>query len=68
MGPLVNRRAVDDMQDGLRRVREQGGEILFAAKRWKVLCAPGAGERAPEMAILKEEIFAPILCLIEFEI
>jgi aldehyde dehydrogenase (NAD+) len=29
MGPLVNRRAVDDMTDGLRRIREQGGEILF---------------------------------------
>jgi acyl-CoA reductase-like NAD-dependent aldehyde dehydrogenase len=28
MGPLVNRRAVDDMMDGIRRIREQGGEIL----------------------------------------
>src|SRR5260370_37523479 len=28
MGPLVNRRAVDDMLDGLRRIGEQGGEIL----------------------------------------
>ena len=29
MGPLVNRRAVDDMMDGIRRIREQGGEILY---------------------------------------
>src|SRR5438270_12506130 len=28
MGPLVNRRAVEDMVDGIRRIREQGGEIL----------------------------------------
>src|SRR5476649_1609272 len=29
MGPLVNARAVDDMMEGLKRIREQGGEILF---------------------------------------
>ena len=33
MGPLVNRRAVDDMMDGIRRIREQGGEILFGGER-----------------------------------
>src|SRR4029079_5195343 len=33
MGPLVNRRAVSDMMDGLRRIREQGGEILFGGER-----------------------------------
>src|SRR5204863_2531839 len=27
MGPLVNRRAVTDMMDGIARIREQGGEI-----------------------------------------
>ena len=32
MGPLINRRAVDDMLDGLRRIREQGGEILYGGK------------------------------------
>ena len=33
MGPLVNRRAVDDMMDGIRRISEQGGEILFGGER-----------------------------------
>ena len=32
MGPLVNRRAVDDMMDGLRRIREQGGEMLYGGR------------------------------------
>src|SRR5579872_3261575 len=36
MGPLVNRRAVEDMMDGLRRIREQGGEILFGGNRMKI--------------------------------
>jgi aldehyde dehydrogenase (NAD+) len=33
MGPLVNHRAVDDMMDGLARIRQQGGEILFGGER-----------------------------------
>ena len=69
MGPLVNRRAVDDMMDGLRRIREQGGEVLFGggkilggtmcSRRW---CARGRICRS-----CGEEIFAPILYLVEFD-
>ena len=67
MGPLVNQRAVDDMMDGLRRIREQGGEILFGGERLQGCFAQPTLVRArPEMPILKEEIFAPILYLIEF--
>ena len=68
MGPLVNRRAVEDMMDGMRRIREQGGEVLFGGDR-VVGCfvQPTLVRARPEMPILKEEIFAPILYLIEFE-
>ncbi len=68
MGPLVNRRAVDDMMDGLRRIREQGGEILFGGEHiMGCFVQPALVRARPDMAILKEEIFAPILYLIEFE-
>jgi aldehyde dehydrogenase (NAD+) len=68
MGPLVNRRAVDDMLDGLRRVREQGGEILCGGKALEGCYVEPVLVRAkPDMPILKEEIFAPILYLIEFD-
>jgi len=68
MGPLVNRRAVDDMMDGLRRVREQGGEVLFGGERLEGCYVRPALVRArADMPILKEEIFAPILYLIEFD-
>ncbi len=68
MGPLVNRRAVDDMMDGIRRIREQGGEILFGGDRI-VGCyvQPTLVRARPDMPILQEEIFAPILYLIEFD-
>jgi len=67
MGPLINRRAVEDMLDGLRRVREQGGEILFGGEALEgCYVQPTLVRARPDMPILKEEIFAPILYLIEF--
>jgi aldehyde dehydrogenase (NAD+) len=69
VGPLVNRRAVDDMMDGLRRIREQGGEILYGGEAIEGCYVRPALVRArPEMAIVKEEIFAPILYLMEFDV
>ena len=68
MGPLVNRRAVDDMLDGIRRIREQGGEILSGGDRvMGNFVQPTLVRARPEMPILREEIFAPILYLIEFD-
>ena len=68
MGPLVNRRAVDDMLDGLRRIREQGGEVLSGGEHvMGCFVQPTLVRARPEMPILKEEIFAPILYLIEFD-
>ena len=71
MGPLVNRAAVAEMMAGLERVREQGGEILYGGR---VLDPPGgcfvepALVRAPhDMPMLREELFAPVLYLIEFD-
>jgi aldehyde dehydrogenase (NAD+) len=68
MGPLVNRRAVADRMEGLERVRAQGGEILYGG-RAKDGCyvEPTLVRARPDLAILKEEIFAPILYLVEFD-
>jgi aldehyde dehydrogenase (NAD+) len=68
MGPLVNRQAVADMMDGLRRIREQGGEILCGGEAIEgCYVRPTLVRARPDMPILKEEIFAPILYLVEFE-
>ncbi len=68
MGPLVNRRAVDDMMEGLRRIRGQGGEILYGGRHLHgCYVEPTLVRAQPEMPILQEEIFAPILSLIEFD-
>jgi len=68
MGPLINRRAVEDMMDGLRRVHEQGGEILYGGNALEgCYVQPTLVRASHDMPILKEEIFAPILYLIEFD-
>jgi len=71
MGPLVSSGAADRMMQVLEVIREQGGEVLFGGKR---LDQPGGGwvepcivRARPEMPILREETFAPILYLIEFD-
>jgi aldehyde dehydrogenase (NAD+) len=68
MGPLVNRRAVNDMLDGIQRIREQGGEILYGGRHLRGnYVEPTLVRARPEMPILREEIFAPILYLVEFD-
>jgi aldehyde dehydrogenase (NAD+) len=68
MGPLVNRRAVDNMLDGIRRIREQGGEILYGGEHiMGCFVQPTLVRARPDMPVLKEEIFAPILYLVEVD-
>jgi aldehyde dehydrogenase (NAD+) len=68
MGPLVNRRAVSDMMDGMARIRSEGGEVLFGGERMMgCYVQPALVRSRPDMPVLKEEIFAPILHLIKFD-
>jgi len=68
MGPLIDTDAVDHMMRGLERIREQGGEVLYGGDRLNgCFVRPALVKANHRMPILKEEIFAPILYLIEFE-
>ncbi len=68
MGPLVNQQAVEDMMRGLEAVRAQGGEILYGGRLLGGCFAEPTLVRAhPEMPILREELFAPVLYLVEFD-
>ncbi len=71
MGPLIDEDAVEKMMLGLERIKGQGGEVLIGGERLngqgKCFVRPALVKAHPGMAILKEEIFAPILYLIEFE-
>jgi len=68
MGPLIDEAAVDAMMRGLATIQEQGGKILTGGRRLHgCFVEPTIAQAHPEMAILKEELFAPVLYLIEFE-
>ncbi|TAM55414.1 MAG: aldehyde dehydrogenase family protein [Acidobacteria bacterium] len=70
MGPLVNATAVADMMAALDKVREQGGEIVCGGGK---VAGPGnfveptIVKAHPGLAIAREETFAPILYVYEFE-
>ena len=70
MGPLVNATAVADMMAALDKVREQGGEIVSGGGK---VAGPGnfveptIVKAHPGLAIAREETFAPILYVYEFE-
>jgi aldehyde dehydrogenase (NAD+) len=70
MGPLIDADAVAIMMRALDDVREQGGEVLAGGERLNTgdcYVAPALVRSHERMPIVKEEIFAPILHLIEFE-
>ncbi|PYT29077.1 MAG: aldehyde dehydrogenase family protein [Acidobacteria bacterium] len=68
MGPLVNTKAVDDMTRGLATIQQQGGEIIYGGRHLGgCFVEPTLVRARPDMPIVREEIFAPILYLIEFD-
>ena len=74
MGPLVNKGAVSDMQAGLKTIREQGGEVLFGGEVLEGAGYEGGCYVKPcivkakrNLPIMQDEIFAPILYLVEVE-
>jgi aldehyde dehydrogenase (NAD+) len=70
MGPLIDTEAVAIMMRALDDIREQGGEVLIGGERLNTgdcYVEPTLVRSEQRMPIVKEEIFAPILHLIEFE-
>jgi aldehyde dehydrogenase (NAD+) len=68
VGPLINETAVRRMQEGLKAAVEQGGTVVWGGRvLGGCYVEPAIVQAHSEMPILREEIFAPILYLIEFE-
>ena len=68
MGPLIDEDAVTAMMRGLDLIREQGGKVVYGGEaRGGCYVTPAIVRAHPAMPIVKEEIFAPILYLLEFD-
>ncbi len=68
MGPLIDRPAVEAMSVALARVQAEGGEIIYGGQELGgCYVKPALVKACADMPIIQEEVFAPILYLIEFE-
>ena len=73
MGPLINRQAVADMQAALQAVNQQGGQVLYGGEPLAGPHFPGGCyvrpclvAARPDMKIVREETFAPILYILSY--
>jgi len=73
MGPLIDPRAVQMMQSALHELKHQGGRILYGGQILSgeifdagTYVTPCIAEVEPNLQIVHEETFAPILYLIKY--
>jgi aldehyde dehydrogenase (NAD+) len=71
MGPLIDKGAVEHMMRAIEQIQAQGGELLTGGKVLNTgdgcYVEPTIMRSHPNVAMLKEEVFAPLLHVIEFD-
>ena len=74
LGPLIDEEAFHKMEVALDVAVGQGGEIIIRPERYKkgigesaVYCTPGLVKISADAEVVKQETFAPLLYLIEYE-
>src|ERR1051326_4939244 len=70
MGPLVDKNAVDAVQDSIQRLKDEGGEILYGGDRLTVpggcYMKPCLATAKPDFEIVQHETFGPLLYLLTY--
>ena len=72
VGPLINKKAVQNFLEGIEIIKSQGGKILYGGELAKgqtsdLYVVPTLVDAKREMQIINKEIFAPILYILECE-
>ena len=74
LGPLIDEEAFQRMELAIDSAVSQGGEILIRPERFKegiarggIYCSPGLLKMPASAEVIKQETFAPLLYLIEYE-
>jgi aldehyde dehydrogenase (NAD+) len=74
MGPLIDKAAVETMQDALVKLKKEGGNVLYGGEilegpgyESECYVRPAVAEAENHHEIVQEETFAPILYLIKYK-
>jgi aldehyde dehydrogenase (NAD+) len=72
MGPLIHERSVRGYEQAIERAQREGGKVIYggevvAGTESGLYVKPTLIEATADMLIVKEETFAPILYIIEFD-
>jgi aldehyde dehydrogenase (NAD+) len=73
MGPLIDRHAVDAVQESISRLKKEGGEVVYGGERldgngYEGGCymTPCLANAKPDFDIVQHETFGPLLYLITY--
>ena len=74
MGPLVDRKSIDDMMNAIEIAEKQGGKVLCRGQNLKIngledghYVTPALIEVSGNLDIVKDETFAPILYIMSYD-
>ena len=71
MGPVINKPTVDLMFDAIEKAKKDGGEVICGARRLtemgELFVEPTIIRMPEQTEIVREETFAPILYILEYE-
>ncbi len=74
MGPMIDRMAVTMMMNAIERAKKEGGEVIYGGRQLEGPEYPGGCyveptiiKAHPDMEIVQEETFAPILYVIPYK-
>src|SRR5690348_13565102 len=70
MGPLIDKHAVDAVQESIGKLKQEGGEVLYGGERLTVpgdcYMKPCLANAKPDFEIVKHETFGPLLYLLTY--
>ncbi|MFL2988245.1 MAG: aldehyde dehydrogenase family protein [Candidatus Neomarinimicrobiota bacterium] len=70
MGPLIDKKAIDDYLEALKKVKTSGGEVLYGGQIIKndgCFVEPTIVKAENHYQIVQDETFAPILYIMKYE-
>src|SRR5216110_1691162 len=70
MGPMIDKGAVNMVQDSIKKLKDEGGEVLYGGERMDLpgdcYMKPCLANAKPHFKIVQEETFGPLLYLLTY--